>query len=135
MAVLSLQFFMCFMYSSLIPLAIPIFAFGLFLSFICKTYIILNYTKRIPANESLNQKIINMIPFILVVHGLMGVWARTSPGLFDESAFFYVIDVSMLGNEVLKRAITDIILLGATGLVLLWIIFDYTIVSFFSCLK
>lgn len=98
MAVLTLQFFMCFMYSSLIPLAIPIFTFGLFLSFICKNYIILNYTKRIPADESLNQKIINLIPFILLVHGLMGTWARTSPGIFNSSAFFYVIDVSIFGN-------------------------------------
>lgn len=82
MAVLCLQFFMCFMYSSLIPLSIPIFTAGLLLTYFCKKYIILNYTIRIPADESLNEKIINLIPFILLVHGLMGVWARTADGVF-----------------------------------------------------
>lgn len=84
------------MYSSLIPLAIPIFTFGMFLALICKRYIILNYTKRIPADESLNQKVINLIPFILLVHGVMGIWARTAQGVFDESAFFKVIDFTMI---------------------------------------
>jgi hypothetical protein len=66
----------------------------------------------------------------------MGVWARTTYGLFDDSAFFKVIDVSLLNNvNVASRAITDIILLGATAIVLLWIIFDFTIVTFFNCLR
>lgn len=130
-----LQFFMCFMYASLIPLAIPIFTFGLILLFFCKRYIILNYTKRIPADESLNEKVINLIPFILLVHGLMGIWARTSLGIFDHDAFFYVIDVTIVPGLVLQRAITDIILLGATAIVLIWIIFDFTIVTFFRAVR
>lgn len=135
MAVICLQFFMCFMYSCLIPLAIPIFTLGVFTTFFCKRYIILNYTKRIPADEGLNEKIINLIPFILVVHGLMGIWARTSDGLFDTDSFFYVIDLNILPGTIIQRAVKDIIILGATAVVLLWIIFDFTIVTCFSFLK
>jgi hypothetical protein len=66
----------------------------------------------------------------------MGVWARTTYGLFDDSAFFKVIDVSLLNNvNVASRGITDIILIGATAIVLVWIIFDFTIVTFFNCLR
>ena len=52
-AVLCLQLFMCFMYSGLLPLSIPIFTFGLVLCYFCKRFVILNYTVRIPADESL----------------------------------------------------------------------------------
>lgn len=136
LAVMCLQFFMCYMYASLIPLAIPIFTLFLFLAFFCKRYIILNYTKRIPADESLNSKIINLIPFIILVHGAMGIWARTADGFFHDSAFFYVFDFStLLSNQVALRAITDIILLGATAVVLVWIIFDFTIVTLFRALR
>ena len=135
LAVMSLQFFMCYMYASLIPLAVPIFTLNLFLAFICKRYIILNYTKRIPADESLNAKIINLIPFIILVHGILGIWGRTADGIFDDSAFFMVIDFVTLENVVVKRAIADIILLGASAIVLAWIIFDYTLVTLFGALK
>lgn len=135
MAVLCLQFFMCFMYASLIPLAIPIFTFGVLLAFFCKRYIILNYTKRIPADETLNEKVINLIPFILLVHGVMGIWARTATGIFDTSAFFRVIDFTQIPNQILQRAIADIILLGATAIVAAWIIFDFTIVTLFRALR
>lgn len=135
MAVICLQFFMCFMYSCFIPLAIPIFTLGVFTTYFCKRYIILNYTKRIPADEGLNEKVVNLIPFILLVHGLMGIWARTSQGFFDDSAFFHVIDLTILPSGVVQRGVKDIIILGATALVLLWIIFDFTIVTLFSFLR
>ena len=53
-ALITLQLFMTFMYSAIIPLAVPIFTVGLLINFICKRYIIINYTVRIPANEDLN---------------------------------------------------------------------------------
>ena len=135
LAVMCLQFFMCYMYASLIPLAIPIFTGYLFLAFFCKRYIILNYTKRIPADESLNSKIINLIPFIILIHGVLGIWARTADGIFDDSAFFKVIDFLAIPNIVVQRAIADIILLGATAVVLAWIIFDFTLVTLFRALR
>lgn len=66
----------------------------------------------------------------------MGIWARTSQGLFDDTAFFYFFDITtLIDNIVIKRAITDIILLGATAIIAVWIIFDFTIVTFFNFLK
>ena len=134
MAVMCLQFFMCYMYATLIPLAVPIFTFYLFLAFICKRYIILNYTKRIPADQGINAKIINLLPFIILIHGVLGIWGRTADGIFDNSAFFSVISLK-LDNPVVLRAITDIIMLGASAVILAWIIFDYTIVNCFGALR
>ena len=125
---------MCFMYSALIPLAMPIFTIGLLLNFVCKRYIILHYTVRIPADESLSQKVITLLPFIILVHGLMGVWGRTADGIFDSSAFFIKLDLGY-HNKYLDRAVSDIILLGASGLILVWIIFDFTVVNFCGALK
>lgn len=135
MAVLCLQFFMSFMYASIIPLAIPIFTFGLFLSHFCKRYIILNYTVRIPTDHTINEKIINLIPFILLVHGLMGVWGRTTPGVFDMNSFFNILDVSGANSSIVSRAWMDIVLLIATAVVLVWIIFDFTINNLYRAIK
>jgi hypothetical protein len=135
MSVMCLQFFMCYMYAALIPLAAPIFTFHLILAFFCKRYIILNYTKRVPADESLNGKIINLIPFILLVHGLMGIWGRTADGIFNDAAFFKIIDLNVVPGIVLQRAIADIIMLGMTAIIAAWIIFDFTIVTFFNYLR
>lgn len=65
----------------------------------------------------------------------MGIWARTSLGVFNDDAFLRIIDLSMLNSIILQRATKDIILLIATAVVLIWIIFDFTIVAFFSCLR
>jgi hypothetical protein len=40
----------------------------------------------------------------------------------------------MLG-EKFDRVFLDIIMLGGAAIILAWIIFDYTILSFFSCLS
>ena len=133
-AIITLQLFMCFMYSSMIPLAMPIFTVGVLLNFICKRYIILNCTMKIPADENLNEKMYKIIPWIILIHGFMGIWARTANGTFTESAYFVTPDFGY-HNKYIDRAISDIALLGATGLALLWIIFDFTVVSFCGALQ
>ena len=50
LSTLCLQFFMCYLYSSLIPINIPIFSICLLITFLCKKYIILNYTTKIIVN-------------------------------------------------------------------------------------
>ncbi len=65
----------------------------------------------------------------------MGIWARTADGIFDSSAYFKLIDFTMISNIVVQRAIADIIMLGAIAVVVGWIIFDYTIVTFFNFLR
>lgn len=74
-----------------------------------------------------------MIPFALLLHGLMGVWGRTSPGIFSLSAYFKVLgDDININSSIFNRALLDIILLAATALVLLWIIVYFSI---FSCVE
>lgn len=135
MAVLSVQMFLCFMYSSFLPLAIPIFTFGILLNIFVKRYIIMNYTVRIPANESLNEKLINVIPFIILIHGVFGVWARTADDIFDDAAFLRFFDFSrFVSHEIVLRGLKDIILLGVSALVFIFIIFDFTLIKFFTML-
>lgn len=129
-ATLCLQLFMCYMYSGLLPIAMPIFTIGLMLTFFCKRYVILNYTVRIPADESLNEKIINLIPFIILVHGLFSVWVHTVDGFYDFSVFFLKIQFQGDPGEVARRAMYDLIQLAAVALILVWIIFDWTIFAF-----
>lgn len=70
------------------------------------------------------------------MHGVMGVWAKTTDGIFSSSAFLYSIDISTYSeNYVVLRAFKDIILLGATAVILLWIIFDFTLVKIYHVLR
>lgn len=136
-AVLCLQLFMCFMYSGLIPLAMPIFTFGLFISYFTKRYILLNFTVRIPADEALNAKVVNLIPFIILVHGLFSLWAHTVPGFYLPEAFITFdlpVDIIETAGEVPARAVIDLIQTGATALILIWIVLDWTIFVFIGFL-
>ena len=120
-----------FMYSSLIPLLVPIFTFGLFLSFFCKKYIFFHYSVRLPANENLAIKVMNLLPFIILVHGLMGVWSHTTTGIFASSSFVITLNVST-SSSVFIRALTDVLMLGATAAVLAWIVIDWIIIGIIS---
>ena len=66
------------------PIMIPITTVYLIISFFCKKYIILRYSVRIPADAALSQKTINLIPFVILLHFLMGIWAHTADGVFKE---------------------------------------------------
>lgn len=128
-AILCLQLFMCFMYSSLIPVLIPIFAISLFISFFCKRYVLLHFSNRIPANEKLALKITNLIPFIILVHGLMAVWSHTATGIFSSNVYLITFEFDF-NQAIFTRALVDILLLGASALILVWIVFDWVIIGF-----
>ena len=130
-ALIALQLFMCFMYSSLIPLLIPIFTIGLMLSFFCKRYIVLHLSVRIPANENLAIKFMNMIPFVILIHGLMGVWSHTVTGIFDPSVYVVSLGITV-DIDIVARALTDLLMLGATALILLWILIDWILIGLIS---
>ena len=130
-ALIALQLFMCFMYSSLIPLLIPIFTLGLFISFFCKRYILFHLSVRIPANEKLAISFMNMIPFVILVHGLMGVWSHTVPGLFNSSVYVVSLNITV-DSAIVTRALTDLLMLGATALILVWIVVDWLLIGFLS---
>ncbi len=66
------------MYSSLLPILLPITTIYLVVTFLCKKAIILRYSVRIPADEALSQKFLTLMPFIMLLHFLMGIWAHTA---------------------------------------------------------
>jgi hypothetical protein len=70
------------MYSSLLPILLPIATIVMIVTFFCKKAIILRYSVRIPADEALSQKTITIMPFVILIHFLMGVWSHTAPGVF-----------------------------------------------------
>lgn len=119
------------MYSSLIPLLVPIFTFGLFLSFFCKKYILFHYSVRLPANENLAIKVMNLLPFIILVHGLMGVWSHTTTGIFASSSFILTLNVST-STSIFVRALTDVLMVGATAAILAWIVIDWILIGIIS---
>jgi len=70
------------MYSGLIPLMIPILTIGMFIIYYCKRAALVKYSVRVPADESLNETVLTIIPFMIAVHALFSVWSHTTPGVF-----------------------------------------------------
>lgn len=74
------------------------------------------------------------MPFVILIHFLMGVWSHTAPGVFDNSSYIIKYDAAGILGKQFDRVFLDLIMLGGAGLVLLWIIIDYTIINFFGCI-
>ena len=64
----------------------------------------------------------------------MGIWGRTADGVFSEDAPFFSVDLGYHTGYI-DRAATDIVMLALIGLILLWIIFDFTVITFFGALR
>jgi len=122
------------MYSSLLPLLIPITTLYLLSTFLFKKAIILRYSIKVPADHDLSQKTITLLPFMILVHFLMGIWAHTADGFFSDSAYLIKNSFSFIGGSF-DRVFKDLILLGALAVIVAWIVFDYTIISFFGLLQ
>jgi hypothetical protein len=71
----------------MIPILLPITTIYLIITFLCKKAIILRYSIRIPADEALSSKIIHFLPFVLLLHFLMGIWSHTADGVFNSTSF------------------------------------------------
>jgi hypothetical protein len=61
----------------------------------------------------------------------MGIWGKTTPGIFDNNSFFQFMDFSIAGSMV-SRAMLDIFLISTTALILFWILLDHSLLAFFS---
>ena len=61
----------------------------------------------------------------------MGVWSHTAEGVFGSSAYIVEFTMDVLGSNF-NRAFLDILMLGGVALILVWLVFDYTIISFFG---
>jgi hypothetical protein len=82
-AIVCLNFIIAIMYSSQLPILVPITTVYLIVTYFCKKIIILRYSVRVPADEALSQKIITFLPFVLLLHFLMGIWSHTVDGVFN----------------------------------------------------
>lgn len=88
----TLALLMCLMYSSLIPILVPIFTIGLFITYFIKRFILLRLSIKIPANEDLVKHIINILPFMILLHSIFGLWSHTANGIFSSSAYVYQLN-------------------------------------------
>lgn len=121
------------MYCGLIPLMIPVFAIGLVFWYLCKKLIIIKFSVRVPANENLDWKIINIIPYIIVAHALFSLWSHTTPNRFAKGAPLISLNWVVFHN-IVDRIFSDIIMLGELVVIVAVIVIDYTIVNLFGCL-
>lgn len=110
-AMLMLLIIIGILYSGLIPLMIPILAFGLIWIYLCKKTIIAKYSIKIPADETLNESVINLFPFIIFAHACFSVWSHTSPGIFAADAPLFKLDFKFFKND-LDRIFADAIIVG-----------------------
>lgn len=131
-AIICLNVSIAIMYSSLLPILLPITTVYLLITFFCKKTIILRYSVRIPADQALSEKIITFMPFILLIHFCMGVWSHTAD-VFQRSSFMYIFEQKVFDGQ-LNRVLLDLIMLAGLGIMVAWITFDYTIITLFSFL-
>lgn len=121
------------MYSGLIPLLVPILALGLMIWYICKRAIIVKYSIKIPADETLNESIINIIPFIILVHALFSLWSHTALGVFQTTSPLVRFSWTIF-HSGFDRVFNDIIILGQAAFIVLYIVLDFTIINLFGSL-
>jgi len=93
-AIICLNFIIAVMYSSLLPILIPITTLYLIVTFFCKKALILRYSIRVPADEAISEKIITLIPFVLLAHFFMGVWSHTAVGVFRSDSYLIKLDLN-----------------------------------------
>lgn len=119
------------MYSGLIPIMIPIYTLGLIIIFVCKKTIIVKYSSKIPADETLSDSTLTFLPMIILVHGLFSVWSHTTPGIFQTTSPYIRSSFTFFGST-LDRIFNDVIILGEPALMILIILLDLTIFNFFG---
>jgi len=110
----------------------------MFWIFVCKKTILLKYSIKVAADETLNESIINILPFIILAHGLFSIWSHTTPNIFQSNVQTFSLNLTVFSNKV-DRIFEDALMLAEPVLVAVIIIIDYTLVSFFeglaSCCK
>jgi len=105
------------MYSGLIPLLVPVFSLGLIVWYFCKRTIVIKYSVKIPADQTLNESVINIIPFIILTHALFSVWSHSASGIFATNASMKV-NWTIFHSEF-DRIFNDIIILGEAAVIAL----------------
>jgi hypothetical protein len=84
---------------------------------------------RIPADASLNLSIINIFPFILLLHSLFSAWSHTTPGIFTQTAPIFTSTQVVFGNNI-DRVFGDLLIIGQVVVIVVVIVLDYTLFNF-----
>ena len=103
----------------------------MFWIYVCKKTVLLKYSAKIAADETLNESIINFLPFVILAHGLFSIWSHTSSNVFEKNVQIYSLNLKIFNNTV-DRVFADILMLAEPALILVVIIIDYTLINFFS---
>ena len=109
------------LYSGLVPLMIPILAVGMAWIYFWKRAIVVRYSIKIPADETLNESVINTIPFIILFHSLFSIWSHTSGAIFTANAPLISLNFTIFGSS-LDRIFNDAMILGEGAVILVIII-------------
>lgn len=109
------------LYSGLIPLMIPLLAIGMMWIYVCKRAIVVKYSIKIPADETLNESLINFIPFVILAHACFSVWSHTSPGIFSAGSPLINLDFTFFKGDI-DRIFKDAIILGEAAFMIVVII-------------
>jgi hypothetical protein len=99
------------MYSGLIPLLIPVFGLGLIVWYVCKRAMVVKYSVKVPADETLNESVLTAIPFIILIHSFFSVWSHTASGVFDVNSPLLKFNWSFFGGDF-NRVFNDVIILA-----------------------
>jgi len=99
------------LYSGLLPLMIPILTVGMAWTYFWKRAIVVKYSIKLPADESLNESVINTIPFIILFHSLFSVWSHTSGAIFASDAPIFSINITPF-NHSIDRIFNDGVILA-----------------------
>jgi len=119
------------LYSGLLPLMIPILTVGMAWTYFWKRAIVVKYSIKLPADESLNESVINTIPFIILFHSLFSIWSHTSGAIFTSDAPIFSINITPF-NHSIDRIFNDGVILAEGALILIVIIIDFTLINLLS---
>lgn len=136
-ALLVVNTLICFTYSTALPL-LPLLHF---LS-ICSIYItnkicLLRYSRRVSIDEDINNIIIHIIPFIVILNICFSIWALTADTLFPVSFFNNTsFSFSLLSQTEFRRAFYFMPLLALLAVVVVFLLIDWFLIRLFGlCCK
>ena len=94
---------------------------------------VVKYSVKIPADETLSDSTISILPFILLIHGLFSLWSHTSPGIFNTNAPLIKFDMKIFESDF-NRIFNDIIILAEPALLIIIYALDLTLFNFIGFL-
>lgn len=129
MAVVVLLLLVGVLYSGLIPLMIPCLALGMIWIYVCKRAIVVKFSVKIPADQTLNESVISFLPWIILAHACFSIWSHTSSGLFTSGAIVFSLDLAPFGNDI-DRVFVDALILAEGAFMLAVLALNYTLINF-----